>query len=56
MQVKKPYMRRIFPVYLRTFVGKVAVFATLEASDLIQSLEPMRPAVTLQLTVNSPFV
>jgi len=33
-------------VTLRTFVGKVAVFATLEASDLIQSLEPMRPAVT----------
>ena len=40
---------KILREYLGTFIGKVAVFATLEAGDLIQSLETVGPAVTLKI-------
>ena len=34
--------------HLWTFVGKMTIFSTLKASNLIQSLETMGPPVTLE--------
>ena len=40
--------------YLGTFVGKMAVFSTLEAGNLVQSLETVGPTVALvQMTMSS---